>query len=102
MPDRSHEAACTAAIDLMDVRCARDEHPHPGSHHRTLRLEDGTFVQVFWSTPRTPDADAQMDSAMLTSRPGVLEDDTPPERMPPRLRRSDYARLSVAGGQVLL
>jgi hypothetical protein len=88
-------------VDLLDVRCASLDHPHRGAHHRTLTLDDGTFVQVFWSTPRTPLADQQMDSEQHTSRP-VVEDDTPPVRMPPRLRRSDYARLSVAGAQVVL
>jgi hypothetical protein len=95
MPDPSHEAACTAAVDLVDVRCASLEHPHRGSHHRTLTLEDGTFVAVFWNTPRTPTADAELDATVHTSRP-AFEPDTPSDRLPPRLRRTDYARARVA------
>lgn len=100
MPDPTTEAACTAAVDLIDVRCASMDHPHRGSHHATRTLDDGTRVSVFWDTPRTATADEQMDGQRHTSTP--LEEDAPtPRRMPPRLRRTDYARLSVAGGQVL-
>jgi hypothetical protein len=74
-------------VDLIDVRCLSTEHPHRGSHHATRTLEDGTFVTVFWNTPRTPDADTRLDQAAHTSIP---------KRMPPRLRtRQDYARALV-------
>jgi hypothetical protein len=61
MPDPTHEAACTAAVDLPDVRCASTHHPHRGAHHRTGVLEDGTRWTVFWHTPNTPLKDNQLD-----------------------------------------
>jgi hypothetical protein len=100
MPDPTSEVACTAAVDLPDVRCAAGEHPHRGAHHATRNLDDGTRVTVFWWTPDTPDADTSLDRELPHHRVDVPE--PAPPRLPSRLRRTDYARLSVAGAQVVI
>ena len=93
MPNPTSEIACTAAVDLPDVRCAAAEHPHRGAHHRTGNLSDGTRWTVFWWTADQPDADQQLDAALpaTVAQPITGEDPVPvPQRMPARLRRSDY------------
>lgn len=99
MPDPFHEAACTAAVDLPDVRCASLDHPHRGAHHAMRTLDDGTRCTVFWWSPNTPDADDQLDRDLPHLRLDVPE--PAPARLPPRLRRSDYTRMAAAGGQVI-
>lgn len=102
MPDDtgSPEVACTAAIDLPDVRCAATEHPHRGAHHRTGELPDGTRWTVFWWTVDQPPHDGEQpaSASQAFTEP---EPAPPPDRLPPRLRRSDYARMSLAGHQVV-
>lgn len=49
------EVACTAAIDLLDVRCNSREHPHRGAHHATGRTVDGDRWSVFWHLPDDSD-----------------------------------------------
>ena len=95
MPGPTSEIACTAAIDLPDVRCAATEHPHRGMHHRTGVLPDGTRWTVFWGTRGAPAID---DPAPGEQPLSVLEDDPAPgerpvpSRRPQRLRRTDYAQ----------
>lgn len=90
MPNPRTEAACTAAVDLPDVRCLSPRHPHRGSHHATRKLTDGTFVTVFWTTPDNAPAHDGPQPA-TASLPITEADPQPvPPRLPARLRRTDY------------
>jgi hypothetical protein len=96
MPDPTTEIACTAAVDLPDVRCASPTHPHRGAHHRTLTLPDGTFVSVIWNTRGQDGAkDQELDRELPHHRVDVPDDAPAPTRLPHRLRRSDYTQTLV-------
>jgi hypothetical protein len=79
-------------VDLPDVRCQSLEHPHRGAHTRTLVLNDGTQVSVFWWTPDLPAADQRLDEENAARPPRLSaldgDDGRPlPQRTPERLRR---------------
>jgi hypothetical protein len=96
MPHPLSEPACTAAIDLPDVRCAATEHPHRGAHVATGTTAYGDRWSLFWWTPEQQatreDAEQPLDASVPVPDPGPPPR---PARTPARLRRTDYARALV-------
>lgn len=95
------EAACTAAIDLVDVRCSAHHHPHRGAHVSTGRTLLGDRWSLFWWTPDSTPADDQLD-ADAAAHPAQLPDLTAeqvqlatPTALPRRLRRRRADRALV-------